>query len=152
MVGTLNLQGDVYNPFEFASDKSLAVSHKKLQDRALSLLWEDFVMTSGDILIELARRSGPLLDAMQAYCSSGEDRTVWSFFMHQEKNLPEIASDRKLLEPRLNCLTFSWRSYKKDGKGQWQMLDYWQAEMEALNAGAARDLGLTLTPGEGAGA
>jgi hypothetical protein len=132
LVGTLNLQGDVYNPFEFASDKSLAVSHKKLQDRALSLLWEDFAMTSGDILLELARRSGPLLDAMQVYCSSGEDRTVWSFFMHQEENLPALANDRKLLEPRLNCLSFAWRSYKKDGTGQWQMLDYWQDEMEAL--------------------
>ncbi len=131
-MGTLNLLGDVDNPFEFASvDKSLSASHKKLQDRARVLTWEDFALTSGDILLELARRSGPTLDALHVYCSSREGRSVWSFFMHLD-HPPDAHTGDRMLEPRINCLTFALRGFKTEGSAQWQMLDYWQTELEEL--------------------
>lgn len=147
VVGTLNLFGEQrYNPFELLSDdKALMANHGALQDRALSMTWDEFAAECGDVLIELARRRGPqIMEALQQYTATG---SVWSFFQHPTKGADALKNDGRLLEPRLNMMTFAMRGVGREAdvssrfgnaasagatSAQWNLLDHWQSEMEVL--------------------
>ena len=122
LVGTLNSLGDAFNPFEFLSDDpGFREQYGQLQKAADALHWDGFVRGCGNLDLSSDHRTAGLRE----HCASG--RSVWSYF-----DEPTLKNDNKLLEPRLNLLTFAMRPHGSQGLPTWQLLDRWQAEMQTM--------------------
>eukprot|EP00928_Gymnodinium_smaydae_P030166 TRINITY_DN22494_c0_g2_i1.p1 TRINITY_DN22494_c0_g2~~TRINITY_DN22494_c0_g2_i1.p1 ORF type:complete len:482 (+),score=79.19 TRINITY_DN22494_c0_g2_i1:51-1448(+) len=122
VIGSLNLLGDAYNPFEFLSnDASFSSHYKKLEQTALSLTLEQFLAGLGALDI-----SG-VLDPLRSHCEAG--KSIWSFFDESRLN-----NDNKFLQPRLNLITFAMRSHGSESTVAWQLLDTWTTSFATLCA------------------
>lgn len=120
-VGTLNLLGDAFNPFEFFSaDAAFAT----VQSRALSLTLAEFENGCGDSLLNEAS-SAPAFAQFKEACSSG---SVWDFFRSPDHGAATLENDNKLLSPRINLIVFAMRPHGSSD-AQWLLLDSWQSEV-----------------------
>jgi hypothetical protein len=125
-VGSLNCLGDAFNPFEFLSDDpNFRTACDKLHTAADVLTWDEFM--AGSVKVDLSSAAAGL----RAHCVEG-GKTLFSFF-----DEGVLKNDNKLLEPRLNLLTFAMRAHGPSGQPTWQLLDNWEAEMKALCDGGS---------------
>ena len=143
-VATLNLLGDIYNPFEFLplADQEFMRRYQVIEDCARSLVWEDIeeyvvhiisLEAEYDIMgIEYAIRNlRKHCETMEAEVSGlPQDGTVWSFFQSQI-----LHNDNKIIEKRINMLTMAnssldllpsdlqelWRNRNDESTQQWHL-------------------------------
>ena len=122
MVGTLNCLGEAYNPFEFlAASNSASCEQLMATARALPLS----ALDSSGALGTPPTGGEAVLSRLREHVAAG--RAVWDFF-----DEATLAHDNRLLEARVNLLTFAMRPHGPDGAPLWQRWRTWVSELQAV--------------------